>query len=167
MKTLKHERPTEILELLKMTREMWHCDITLLWDTLGPPQEVFGRQGQHTSFWPQKDLKMEKRLPQFAQTAAKNREIKTTSSSTVFRMCCLLLGHSNVKSFFRKNTTHFFSKKIQIQILARWAPTSCKWSYNPYKFYKWITGDISPHITWVIVTVLTASFLGPPCRLDS
>ena len=27
----------------------------------------------------------------------------------------------------------------------RWAPTSCKWGYNPYKWpYKWVTGAITP-----------------------
>ena len=27
----------------------------------------------------------------------------------------------------------------------RWAPTTSKWSYNPFKWpYKWVTGVISP-----------------------
>ena len=30
----------------------------------------------------------------------------------------------------------------------RWAPTSYKWSYKPYKLpYKWVTGVITPFIT--------------------
>ena len=38
----------------------------------------------------------------------------------------------------------------------RWAPTSCKWSYNPYKWpYKWVTGVIT-----VLIGVVTPVISG-------
>ncbi len=44
---------------------------------------------------------------------------------------------------------------------ARWAPTSFKWSYNPYKWpYKWVTGVITLLIG-VITPLITGR--GPPC----
>ena len=44
----------------------------------------------------------------------------------------------------------------------RWAPTSYKWSYNPYKWpYKWVTGVITLLIE-VIIPFITSR--GPPCR---
>ena len=37
----------------------------------------------------------------------------------------------------------------------RWAPTSCKLSYNPYKWpYKWVTGGITL-ISGVITLLIT------------
>ena len=42
-------------------------------------------------------------------------------------------------------------RKCNIYIYTRWAPTSYKWSYNPYKWpYKWITGVIT-----LLVEVIT------------
>ena len=44
---------------------------------------------------------------------------------------------------------------------ARWAPTSYKWSYNPYKWpYKWVTGVITLLIE-VRIPFITSR--GPPC----
>ena len=43
----------------------------------------------------------------------------------------------------------------------RWAPTSCKWGYNPYKLpYKWVTGVITL-LMGVITPFITGR--GPPC----
>ena len=54
---------------------------------------------------------------------------------------------------------------VRKAIPTRWAPTSFKWSYNPYKGpYKWVTGVIA-HINRVTYNW----FSGPPCmrRLGS
>ena len=43
----------------------------------------------------------------------------------------------------------------------RWAPTSCKWSYNLYKWpYKWVTGVIT--LLMGVITPFTTD-RGPPC----
>ena len=51
-----------------------------------------------------------------------------------------------------------------IYIYTRWAPTSYKWSYNPYKWpYKWVTGVITP-ISEVITLLITGR--GPTLYTD-
>ena len=44
----------------------------------------------------------------------------------------------------------------------RWAPTSYKWAYNPYKRpYTWVTGVTT--LLGVISSPFITGFLGPPC----
>ena len=48
----------------------------------------------------------------------------------------------------------FPNQKKTSNIPTKWAPTSCKWSYNPYKWpCKWVIGVITPFKTG----------RGPPC----
>ena len=64
-----------------------------------------------------------------------------------------------------KMTCHFGNHlffRIPWLCLARWAPTTYKWGYNPYKWhYKWVTVVITP-ISGGMTLLITGS--GPPCR---
>ena len=54
-----------------------------------------------------------------------------------------------------KRVTFSPSQKGHFESSAGWAPTSYKWSYNPYKLpYKWVNGLITP-ISGVITSFIT------------
>ena len=58
-------------------------------------------------------------------------------------------------------------KMFELPPPTRWAPTSYKRSYNPYKWpYKWVTEVITP-ISGVIVITLLITGGGPSCRDES
>ena len=55
-------------------------------------------------------------------------------------------------AWFTPLTNHLLRVILQVPLdfhdFARWAPTSYKWSYNPYQWpYKWLTGTL---LMWII-----------------
>ena len=51
--------------------------------------------------------------------------------------------------------------KFRNSMSTRWAPTSCKWSYNPYKWTSKLVTVVITSISGVITLLITRR--GPPC----
>ena len=78
-------------------------------------------------------------------------------------MCGLLevqISNKASRSMQAWNGRSTMNEDIDI-LPTRWAPTSCKWGYNNYKWpYKWVTGVITLLIGF-ITSLITGR--GPPC----